>query len=116
MKDLEMSKFHDFEKQSVIKGQLGDPVIRTKDKGDQKAGSIMGYKCTDIDGVVSIIGASAQIDNILKDVAKGTYIRVTFVEKKKLAGGKTMNDYKIQAYDDEAEFIADHEGNGEGEN
>lgn len=107
MKDLEMAKFWDFEANPIFRGKYIESVLRNKDKGDQKAGSVMGFKFQTKDGEYHIVGASAQVSNVLRDVEAGSFLRIEFKGQTKLEKGKKMNDFKIGLYDDEAEYLAD---------
>ena len=103
------AEFFDFETNPTFSGRFESVVIREKDSpdGQQKAGSIMGYLFTDINGDQHIIGASHQIEKALtaEHEGTGTYYLITFLGKGETAAGKPFNKFKVDAYDNEKEFI-----------
>lgn len=93
-----------------FKGKMIKPVIREKDGEDenQKAGSVMGYEFMDVDGELHIIGNSHAIEKAVKDgsIKPGDFVLITFKGKTTNRANKPVNVFKIDLFDDEAEFLA----------
>lgn len=91
-------------------GKFLRPVLREKDSpdGSQKAGSIMGYEFADVHGDIHIVGASHQIEKALTAEGEGigNFYKITFMGKEETSNGKPFNRYKVDAYNDEKEFVA----------
>jgi hypothetical protein len=75
----------------VLQGKLVEKVEISKD-----GKSFNKYVVEAVGGRMSFLG-SYQINSALSDMPMNTVIRVTFMGKAKLKGGKTMNQFKIEA-------------------
>jgi hypothetical protein len=103
------AEFFDFEVTPVFSGQFKQPVIREQDSQanpDFKKGDVMGYLFTDVDGNDVIIGASHQITKALTDQAQGVggFYKISFLGKGTTAKNQPFNNYRVEQYDDQAEF------------
>lgn len=98
----------------IFKGKMIKPVIREKDGEDenQKAGSVMGYEFADVNGELHIIGNSHAIEKAVTtgQMKPGDFVVITFKGQTKNRLGKPVNVFKIDLFDDEAEFFASFPG------
>lgn len=100
--------FWDFELKAEFVGKFLNPVIREKDSDQGKAGEVMGFNFEGADGNIHIIGASHSIEKLLTSEGHGSgmFYRITFLGKGENAKGQPFNKFKIDSFDDEAEYKA----------
>lgn len=95
--------FWNWDENPVFNGKFIEPVLRETDDEEtgQKAGTVMGYLFEDAQGETHIIGASYQIEKALtsKTVGVNDALRITFVNTKKLDGGRSVRRFKIELFE-----------------
>lgn len=82
----------------------GGTLVRTKDgkKKDQKKGDLMGFKCVTEDGEEVVLPASYTVKKAIESIppAKlkgkvGAKVYVRFMGKKKIGGGRSVNEFAV---------------------
>ena len=106
------AEYYDFSQPGTeFSGKFLNPVLRDADhptETDKKKGDLLGFLFQDANGNETIIGASHAIEKALTKESEGVgrYYRITFLEKTQLDAGRTYNRFKVERFDDEAEFLA----------
>lgn len=91
---LESERFSFEEKGDILEGHLVESVRLTKD-----GNSFMKYVVKTDGGLTSTLGAH-QLDQALSQVTPGTYVRITYLGKKKIKGGRTVKEFLVEADDE----------------
>lgn len=91
---IDSERFSFEEKGDVLEGHLIESVRLTKD-----GNSFMKYTLKTDGGHTSTLG-SHQLDASLAKVVPGTYVRITYLGKKKIKGGRTVKEFMVEADDE----------------
>ena len=92
----------------------GEKLIREEDQkdGDGKKGDLMGYKFDDENGLETIIGASASIEQVLEKsenkIEKGSVLSFTFEGKGITKKKRPFNKYRVILFDSLEEGLKYH--------
>ena len=117
MKQLTNATFWEPKEGDIFVGTYtGEQLKREEDQaateGEGKAGDLMGYKFEDTNGLETIIGASASIEQVLEKpenkIVKGSVLSFQFEGKGITKKKRPFNKYRVILFDDLKEALVYH--------